>query len=130
MARPDLLQKVRPWNPHVLPVTGMVGALASLRVKNLVQDRRRGYKELREDAFNFLDKHNNLFIKSDSNCFMMELKRPAAEFQKAMMAKKVMVGRSWRGQTIPASPWAARTTWRSSKAAVLKNRLTGNLSPV
>jgi histidinol-phosphate aminotransferase len=95
LARPDLLQKVRPWNPRVLPVTGMVGALASLRVKNLVQDRRRSYKELREDAFNFLDKHNIAFIKSDSNCFMMDVKRPAVEFQKAMMAKKVMVGRSW-----------------------------------
>jgi histidinol-phosphate aminotransferase len=103
--RPDLLAKMRPWQSGMLPVTGMAGAAASLKVKNLVPDRRQSYKELREDVFAFMDKHNYTYVKSDSNCFMIDVKRPPQEFQKAMMAQKIMVGRSW-----PVWPTHSRVT--------------------
>ena len=103
--RPDLLQKMSPWASGMLPITGMAGAAASLKVKTLVPERRNSYKELREDVFAFMDKHNYSYIKSDSNCFMIDVKRPAQEFQKAMMAQKVMVGRSW-----PVWPTYSRVT--------------------
>jgi histidinol-phosphate aminotransferase len=35
LARPDLLQKMRPWSASLLPITGIVAATASLKVKDL-----------------------------------------------------------------------------------------------
>jgi histidinol-phosphate aminotransferase len=39
-----------------LPMTGMAGATASLKVKNLVPERRKIIKEIREDGFAFLER--------------------------------------------------------------------------
>ena len=121
MARPDLLQKLQPWGVGFTPVTGMVGAAASVKSGNLVPERRKIIREIREDVFSFLDKHNFSYIASDSNCFMLDVKRPAPEFMKAMMQQKVMVGRSW-----PIWPNYARITVGSKsdmekfKAALLQ----------
>jgi histidinol-phosphate aminotransferase len=35
------------------------------------------------------------FIPSESNCFMMNVKRPGKEFYTAMAQKKVYIGRVW-----------------------------------
>ena len=40
-ARPDLLQKIMPYSAGALPMTAMVGATASLKVKTLVPERRK-----------------------------------------------------------------------------------------
>ena len=58
MGRPDLIGKLRSFGAGALPMTGMVGATASLKVKNLVTERRRVVKDVREDVFAFLQKNN------------------------------------------------------------------------
>src|ERR1700737_2592658 len=58
LARPPLLAKTRPAGAGMMPVTGMVGGTASLQSKNLVPERRKALKQVREDTFAFLDKHN------------------------------------------------------------------------
>ena len=78
-----------------LPLTGMVGATASLKVKPLVADRRKIIKDVREDVFSFLEKNNFAFVPSVSNCFMLDVKRPAKQFVKAMQKEKIYVGRAW-----------------------------------
>ena len=99
----------------------MAGATASVKAKNLVPDRRRQIGEVREDTFAFLDKHNIHYIASDSNCFMLDVKRPAKEFMQAMIKEKVWVGRSW-----PSMPNYSRITVGTAdemekfKAATLK----------
>ncbi len=45
------------------------------------------------------------FVPSDSNCFMLDTKRPAKEYVKAMQAENVYVGRVW-----PAWPTYSRIT--------------------
>ena len=95
MGRPDLLKKLGPLGSRMTPTTGMVAAAASLKVKNLVPERRKIIKDIRDDVFSFLDGRKIKFIPSDSNCFMLDTKRPASEFAQAMAAKKVYVGRSW-----------------------------------
>ncbi|MDQ6707906.1 MAG: aminotransferase class I/II-fold pyridoxal phosphate-dependent enzyme, partial [Acidobacteriota bacterium] len=70
IARPDLLAKIKGYGAGALPVTGMVGANASLQVKNLVPERRKNMRAVRDDTFSFLAKNNINFIPSDSNCFM------------------------------------------------------------
>ncbi len=83
IARPDLLEKIRPYSAGAMPITGMVGATASLKSKNLVAERRKIMADIREDTFSFLTKKNVDFIPSESNCFMINVKRPGKEFYQA-----------------------------------------------
>lgn len=105
IGRPDLLEKLKPYGAGALPVTGMVGATASLNVKSLVPERRKLIKDVREDVFSFLHKNNFSFVPSDSNCFMLDAKRPAKDLVTAMQKEKVYIGRVW-----PAWPTHARIT--------------------
>jgi histidinol-phosphate/aromatic aminotransferase/cobyric acid decarboxylase-like protein len=94
-ARPDLLEKINSFSAGAMPITAMVGAIASLKVKNLVTERRKILGATREDTFNWLTARNVRFIPSESNCFMVDVKRPGREFAREMAAKKVYIGRSW-----------------------------------
>ncbi len=105
LGRPDLLSKLRGYGAGALPVTGMVGAAASLKVKTLVKERKKIVKDIREDTFAFLDKHKFEYVRSDSNKFMMNVKRPGGEVVRAMAAQKVFIGRVW-----PAWPTHVRVS--------------------
>jgi len=96
IARPDILEKIRPFSAGMMPITGMVGATASLKVKNLVTERRKIMGDNRNDTFDFLTKKNVEFIPSESNCFMLNAKRPGKEFWAAMAKEKVYIGRTWQ----------------------------------
>ena len=119
--RPDLLAKLEPYGAGALPVTGVVGAIASLKVKTLVPERRKIIGDIREDVFSFLEKHNFTYVHSESNKFMLDTKRPAKEFIEAMKREKVYVGRNW-----PVWPNHARVSIGTSeemekfKTALLK----------
>ncbi len=95
LARPDILAKIRPYSAGAMPITGMVGANASLKVKNLVTERRKIMGDNREDTFNFLASKNVDFIPSESNCFMMNVKRPGKDFYADMAKQGVYIGRVW-----------------------------------
>lgn len=95
IARPDLLDKMSAYGAGALPVTGMVAATASLKVKNLVPTRRKINRDTREDLFSFLSKHNISFKPSESNCFMLDAKRPARQLIEAMRKEKIYIGRVW-----------------------------------
>jgi histidinol-phosphate aminotransferase len=95
IARPDLLEKIRPYSAGAMPITGMVGATTSLKSKNLVAERRKIIADIREDTFSFLTAKNVDFIPSESNCFMINVKRPGKEFYQAMAEQKVFIGRAW-----------------------------------
>ncbi len=94
-ARPDLLKKITPYSAGAMPVTSMVGATASVKNKNLVPERRQVMANIREDTFSWLTSKNVEFIPSESNCFMINVKRPGADFYKGMAAQKVYIGRVW-----------------------------------
>jgi histidinol-phosphate aminotransferase len=95
IARPDLLKKMSNFGAGALPVTGMVGAATSLKVKTLVPERRKYIGDIREDVLAFLSKHNFTFVPSESNKFMVDVKRPGNDIVKAMMQEKVYIGRVW-----------------------------------
>lgn len=105
IARPDIIEKIKPYTAGALPITGMVCANASLKVKNLITERRKIMGDNREDTLSFLSKHNVEFVPSESNCFMMNVKRDGKEFYAAMAAKNVYIGRVW-----PAWPTWVRVT--------------------
>ena len=95
MGRPDLLGKLNGYGAGALPVTGMVGAAASLRVKTLIPERRKIIKDIREDTLAFLDQKGIKYVPSESNKFMVDVKRPGQEIVKAMAAEKIFIGRVW-----------------------------------
>jgi histidinol-phosphate aminotransferase len=95
LARPDLLQQVRQFSAGFMPVTAMAAATASLRSKNLVADRRKAISDIRDDTFNWLAARNVEFIPSESNCFMLNVKRDGRAFGVNMAKENVYVGRVW-----------------------------------
>jgi len=95
MGRPDLLQKVNGFSQTMMPITGMAAASASLEAKYVVPERRKIIGDVRNDTFEFLDKHNFSFVRSVSNCFMVDVKRPGREIVNAMAQEKVYIGRVW-----------------------------------
>jgi histidinol-phosphate aminotransferase len=95
LGRPDLIGKLRNYGAGALPLTGMVAATASLKAKNLVPERRKIIKDVREDVFAFLQKNNIAFVPSVSNCFMLDAKMPARRLINAMKKEKIYIGRVW-----------------------------------
>ncbi len=95
--RPDLLAKVTPYSAGALPVTGMVAALASLKVSSkLVPERRKIIADVREDVSSWLEKKKIAFVPSVSNKIMIDVKRPGREVVEAMFKEKVLIGRVWQ----------------------------------
>lgn len=94
-ARPDLLEKLGLYGPGMLPVAGMVGAQASLRVKDLVSERRKINAGIRDEVLAFLDKHRFSFVPSESNKFMVDVRQPGGVMVRALAAEGVFVGRVW-----------------------------------
>lgn len=94
--RPDLLSKITPYGAGALPVTGMVGAAASLKVsKTLVPERRELIGKTRSDVQSWLTSKNITFVPSMSNKIMIDTKRPGREVFEAMLKEKVVIGRTW-----------------------------------
>ena len=96
IARPDLLEKVHAysgWNP--MPITAVAAATASLKDPQLVPERKRINSSIREATFEWLSHNGYSFISSQSNCFMVDAKRPAKEVIAAMRSQDVFIGRVW-----------------------------------
>lgn len=96
VARPDLLEKIMErsgWN--FMPITALVAASASLKDSNLVPERRRINAAIRQETFQWLDRNGYSYIPSESNCFLLDTKRPGKEVIDAMAKQKVFIGRIW-----------------------------------
>ena len=89
----------------MLPITGLVAASTSIRVKGLVAERRKINKSVRDDVFEFLDSKGFKYVPSVSNKFMLEVNRPGMEIVTALAKEKIMIGRVW-----PAWPTKVRVT--------------------
>jgi histidinol-phosphate aminotransferase len=106
IARPDLVEKVMArggWN--FMPVTALVAAIASLKDPQLAPERRRINAGVRKATFEWLDHNGYFYIPSESNCFLLETKRPGKEVREAMAKENVLIGRTW-----PVMPTYVRVT--------------------
>ena len=96
IARPDLADRVVDHGGmNFMPVTAVVAATASLKDPNLVSERRRINAAVRQQTFDWLSRNSYSFIPSESNCFMLDTKRPGQEVRDAMVKENVMIGRVW-----------------------------------
>lgn len=106
LARPDLLERLRGYGGlGFLPLTGTVGATASLQEKNLVAERRQIVADIRRDLCSWLKQRGFAFMPSEANMIMIDCKRPGREVYTAMLEHNIAIGRSW-----PSVPTHARVT--------------------
>jgi histidinol-phosphate aminotransferase len=106
VARPDLLDKVLErggWN--FMPVTAVVAATASLKDPQLIPERRRINTTTRQQTFQWLDRNGYSYIPSESNCFLLDTKKPGQPVRDAMAKENVLIGRIW-----PVMPTCVRIT--------------------
>ena len=133
--RPDLLEKVEDyggWN--FMPITALVAASASLKDAQLVPERKRINASIRSSVFAWLDRNGYSFIPSQSNCFMLDTKRPGKEVIDAMASQNVHIGRIW-----PIWPTHVRITvgtapemeqFQAALKKVMTGAVTASLGPV
>src|SRR5271166_3500731 len=104
--RADLLEKIENyagWN--AMPITAVVAATASLKDAQLVPERKRINARIRGEVFAWLDRNGYSYVPSESNCFMLDTKKPAKAAIDAMAKQNIFIGRIW-----PAWPTYARIT--------------------
>src|SRR5437879_10928077 len=96
IGRPDLLAKLENFSGwSAMPITAVAAATASLKHEHLVSERKQLNASIRQTPFDWLGSHGYSFVPSESNCFMLDTKRPAKEVIDAMAARDVFIGRIW-----------------------------------
>ncbi|HUB30761.1 MAG TPA: pyridoxal phosphate-dependent aminotransferase [Terracidiphilus sp.] len=106
IGRPDLLAKIASFGgQNALPITAVSAAKASLLDADLVSTRKKVIADIRMDTLAWLKSEGYATTPSESNCFMLDVRRPGKEVQAALAAKEMFVGRIW-----PAWPDSLRIT--------------------
>src|SRR5581483_8265093 len=82
LARPDILRRIAQFSAGAMPITAMYGADASMKVKTLVAERRKYMSDIRDETCNWLASKNIEFIPSETNCFMINVKRTGRDFRR------------------------------------------------
>ena len=105
IAQPPVLDRLRAFGGTISSITGVTAARISVDDPTLIPTRRAYTKQARDETFAFLTKYGYGFHPSQSNCFMLDAKRPAGELAAAMAQRNVLIGRTW-----PAWPNYSRVT--------------------
>lgn len=134
IARPDLLAKLENFSGwSAMPITALSAATASLKHEHLVPERKQLNAAIRQKTFDWLSSQGYSYTPSQSNCFMLETKRPAKEVIDAMAKRNVFIGRPW-----PIWPTHVRITvgtqsemdaFTSAFDAVMKNSTSAGYAP-
>ncbi|RSL18203.1 histidinol-phosphate aminotransferase [Edaphobacter aggregans] len=95
IGRPELLKKLLDYGQSPMPITGMIAAQASLLDTQLVPTRKKLIADTRNNTFAWLKQNDYSFIPSQSNCFMIDVKRPGVQIRQLMAQDGVHIGRSW-----------------------------------
>ena len=129
IGRPDLLEKLDTYNSgSAMPITAVAAATASLKHEHLVPERKQLNAAVRQKTFDWLSSQGHSYTPSQSNCFMLETKRPSKEIIDAMAKRSVYIGRPW-----PVWPTHVRITvgtqaemdaFQAAFEAVMKNSTT------
>ncbi len=133
IGRPDLLKKLEYFGSNPMPITGMIAAQASLMDSDLVPTRKKLIADVRNDTFAWLTENKYTFIPSQTNCFMIDVKRPGGQIRKAMAKDGVFIGRTWPSWPnhvrvtvgLPAEMQAFKTSFKKAMDAPV----TADLGP-
>jgi histidinol-phosphate aminotransferase len=106
IGRPDLLKKISVHGGfNALPVTALAAAKTSILEADLVTTRKKIIGDIRADNLAWLKSQGYACTPSESNCFMLDVRRPGKQVLAAMAAKEIYIGRIW-----PAWPTQVRIT--------------------
>ena len=106
VGRPDLLKQIGAFTGfNALPVTAVAAAKASLLDKDLVPVRKKLIGDVRRETLDWLKSQGYATTPSETNCFMLDVRRPGTEVIAALAAKDVYIGRIF-----PAWPTSVRIT--------------------
>jgi len=105
IGRPDLLKKLDYFGRNFLPTTAESAAIASLQEPNLIETRKKSNADTRTAALDWCRQQGYAVTPSESNCFMLDTRRPGKQVLDAMAAKDVYIGRIW-----PSWPTQVRIT--------------------
>jgi len=105
IGRPDLLDKLQYYGMNSMPIMAVAAATSSLEDKDIVAQRKKINSDIRNETFEWLTANNVTFIPSQTNCFMIDTKRPGHEVMAAMAKRGVYIGRVW-----PIMPTYVRIT--------------------
>ncbi len=135
IAKPAILEKIEHYGGWSFnPITALAAASASLKDKQLVPERKRANAAVRASVFAWLDSNGYSYIPSQSNCFMLDTKRPGKDVIEAMAKQKVNIGRIW-----PVWPTHVRITvgtapemneFQAALKKVMTGAVTASLAPV
>ena len=115
MGRPDLMGKIHTYGVNMMATTAVQCAKAQLADKQLIPLRKQIIADSRNKTFEFLAKNNYTFTPSQTNCFMLDVKRPGPAVTNGLAHQAVMIGRTWAiWPTTFASPSAAPKIWPAS----------------
>ncbi|MCD7098474.1 pyridoxal phosphate-dependent aminotransferase [Stenotrophomonas sp. MMGLT7] len=96
VARPQLLARMKHFfSANYVPVTAAAAGIASMQDPEVVPQRRGENRRVLKATVDWLTARGHACSASDSNCFLVEVGRPAAEFSAAMAELGVHVGRNW-----------------------------------
>lgn len=133
IGRPDLLAKIDYYGRNFLPITAMAAAKASLLQPDLVATRKKIVADTRNETIAWLKNQGYGVTPSESNCFMLDTRRPGAEVQAALAAKEMYVGRiwpSWPNQLrITVGTPAEMMSFRSAFTEVMSTSTAGIAAP-
>ncbi len=106
IGRPDLIDKLVPLGgQNSLAITALAAAKASLLDADLVPTRKKIIGDIRMENLAWLKAEGWAATPSQTNCFMLDVKRPGGEVLAAMARKDIFIGRIW-----PAWPTHVRIT--------------------
>lgn len=95
VGRPDLLAKLQYYGFNSMPIMAVAAATTSLQDKDVIPQRKKINADIRQETFEWLTANNYKFTPSQSNCFMLDTKRPGKEVLAAMAQKNIYIGRVW-----------------------------------
>jgi len=96
IGRPDLLAKLNQHGGYsAMPITAVAAATACLKDGHVVPARKEVNTAIRQGTFDWLSAQGYTYVPSESNCFMLETKRPAKDVIAAMAERNVYIGRPW-----------------------------------
>jgi histidinol-phosphate aminotransferase len=97
IGRPELIKKLIPLGGEPLaPITAVAAGKASLLETGLVATRKKLIGDIRRETFAWLKEDGYSFTPSESNCFMLNVRRPNTEVIAALAAKDMFIGRPWK----------------------------------
>ena len=93
--RPDLLARLQVYGQNSLSIFALAAATSSLEDAMVIPERKQFTGKLRAETLEWLTKQGYPVTTSQSNCFMVDTKKPSHDVIEAMAKRDVYIGRPW-----------------------------------